>query len=107
MTMFEVRIVCKRLPRSINELDNTVPFDDSSITSMSTENHQNQNDHFQHGTNRKDRKKMQEHKRQVLAKTLEEYETSIEQNEYLYQEELLKFEYQSSLPTDQMNNVMT
>ena len=107
MTMFEVRILCKSLPKSINELDKIVPLDDSSVTLlMSTENQQNKCEHLQKEINRKHQKKIRGYKRQMLAKTLEEYETSIEENEYLYQEELLKFEYESSTPTNQMKDLM-
>ena len=107
MTMFEVRILCKRLPKSINDLDKIISFDDSSVTSMSMKNQQNKKDHRQQEINKKHQKNIRDYKRQTLAKTFEEYETIIEENEYLYQEELLKFEYESSTHTNQMNNLMT
>lgn len=106
MTMFEVRIVCKSLPRSINTLDKIIPPDDSPITSMPMENQHNNNNNLQQEVNKKHRKKIRDYKRQLLAKTLEEYESNIEQNEYLYQEELLTFEYELSQQTDQVKKLM-
>ncbi|CAF4412539.1 unnamed protein product, partial [Rotaria magnacalcarata] len=52
------------------------------------------------------RKKIREYKRQVLMKNFEDYETIIEGNEYLYQEELLKFEYELSKDIEPVNSLM-
>ncbi|CAM4942309.1 unnamed protein product [Rotaria socialis] len=102
MTMLEARIVCKSLSRSIDDLDKLILIDETLLNYMSTNN----NISFKDETHQQYRKKIREYKRQVLMKNFEDYETSIEENEYLYQEELLKFEYELSKDIESVNNLM-
>ena len=74
MTMFEVRILCRRLSSS-------------SSSSILEHNNNNNNDNT---TKKNVERQIRDYKRQSLAKTLEEYELQIEENESLYQEELLR-----------------
>ncbi len=70
--MFEVWILCRRLSSS------------SSILGHSNNNNNNNT------TKKNVEQQIKDYKRQSLAKTLEEYELEIEENESLYQEELLR-----------------
>ncbi|CAF1488984.1 unnamed protein product [Rotaria magnacalcarata] len=99
MTMLEARIVCKSLPQSIDDLDKLILIDETLLNYMSTNN----NISFKDETRQQYRKKIREYKRQSLRKNFEEYETIIEENEYLYQEELLKFEYELSKDIEPVN----
>jgi hypothetical protein len=103
MTIFEVRILCRRLPKSINDLDDKIiSFDNSSISTN------NNNNIRQQILDKKHQNEIRDYKRQSLAKTLETYELNIEKNEYIYQEELLRlFEYElSKQQSDHIENFM-
>ncbi|CAF1097900.1 unnamed protein product [Rotaria magnacalcarata] len=102
MTMLEARIVCKSLSRSIDDLGKVILIDETLLNCMPTSN----NISFKDETHQQYRKNIREYKRQVLMKNFEDYETSIEGNEYLYQEELLKFEYELSKDIEPVNNLM-
>ncbi|CAM4825035.1 unnamed protein product [Rotaria magnacalcarata] len=102
MTMLEARIVWKSLSRSIDDLGKLILIDETLLNCMPTNN----NISFKDETHQQYRKKIREYKRQVLMKNFEDYETSIEGNEYLYQEELLKFEYELSKDIEPVNNLM-
>ena len=70
--MFEVRILCRRLPKSINDVDDKIiSFDQSSISTNNSRKNLQQ--------------LIREYKRQSLAKTLEKFELQIEENESFYQ----------------------
>jgi hypothetical protein len=102
--MLEVRINCKVLPKSINALDHISSFDDS-IDSIPNENNNNENI-LQLSTIEKHRKKIRDYKRQILANYLEDYELNIEENEYLYQQELAIFECEISKQNDQVDQII-
>ena len=93
MTKLEVRILCRILPKSIDELDLCMPSnlpnrnDDDNLYEMV----------------KKHQRIVRDYKRQILAKRLEEYESTIEQNEFIYQKELLNFE--SSLGNEENNQI--
>lgn len=95
MTMFETRILCKTLPKSINDLDKLMLSDDGS-TNLSKQE-----------SDKKHRKQIRDEKRQRLHQSLEHYETIIEENEFLYQAELLHFEYDLCKDMDETNNLMS
>jgi hypothetical protein len=108
MTMFEVRILCRRLlPKSVNDLDDKIISSDNSLISTK-KNNNNNNNVEQQILDKKHLNQIRDYKRQSLAKTLETYELNIEENECLYQEELLRlfdnelFKQQS----DQIENFM-
>jgi hypothetical protein len=96
------------LPKSINDLDDDqiISFDNSSVSTNINNNIQPQ----QQISDKKHQNQIRDSKRQSLAKTLETYELNIEENEYLYQEELLRlFEYDDELfeqQSDQIENFM-
>ena len=103
MTMFETRILCNILPRSINNLDKLIPSNERSLTSIAMENNTNS----QTESHKNYRRQIRDNKREMLLETLANYETVIEENEYLYQEELLRFEYELSKHTYTINHLMT
>ena len=104
MNKLEIRILCRILPKPINELDHLIPSNHLTLGQTNPAN-----DNSLDETTKKRQKSIQDCKRQMLAKNLEEYETAIEQNECLYQEELFNFE--SALSTEEhdqtKNNLMT
>ena len=83
MTMFETRILCHRLPQSINNLDKLMPTNEPSSTCMSIQN----NNNSRNESLKQYRKQIRDYKRDMLMETLKNYERSIEENEYVYQQE--------------------
>ena len=76
MTMFEVRVLCRQLPKSFNDFeDDTTVISFGNCRSMLTMNVEQEKRH---------------HDRQCLAKTLEMYELQIEENEKFFQKEWLR-----------------
>jgi len=114
MTKLEVRILCRILPKSINELDQLIPSNHHQLPPYCNSNPLNGNNNNNNNHNnslyeiiKKHQKLIRNYKRQMLAKNLEEYESNIEQNEFLYQEELFNFGSQfSEIQKDQINNLM-
>lgn len=98
-----MRILYRILPKQINELDHLIPSNNLTLARTNPAN-----DNSLDETIKKHKKSIRDCKRQMLAKNLEEYETAIEQNECLYQEELFNFE--STLSTEEhdqtKNNLM-
>jgi hypothetical protein len=84
--------------------DKIISLDNSTIST----NIHNNNIQQQQISDKKDQNQIRDSKRQSLAKILETYELNIEENEYLYQEELLRlFEYELfSQQSDQIENFM-
>lgn len=74
MTLFQQRILCHRLPRSFDQMNENIT-DHTNHTHMLNKN-------------------VQETKRQQLDRCLEKYETSLLDNEDHYQNELCHFERQ-------------
>ena len=87
MTLFEVTIVCKSLPRSINDTVVETHVDTTNSQRQVVQQHRNQIRH---------------QKRQMLLKQLEDYESVIEQLEYVYQQELLALKLGMSSQTDRV-----
>ena len=90
MTKLEVRILCRILPKSMNELDQLIPSDRPAflvqiLLLLSTTMN------LSHEIIKKHQKWIRNHKRQMLAKNLEDYESAIEQSEFLYQEALIQY----------------
>ena len=89
MNKLEIRILCRILPKSINDLDRFIPTrainDDRSI----------------YESVKKQQKQIRDLKRQMILEQFEKFESSIEENEILYQKELFNLELQLS---DEMNN---
>ncbi len=90
LTMFEQRILCHQLPSTYNSI--------------------RINDNQQHCANKHD-KMMQDLKRQMLNKELEQYEMEIQHFEDLYDQELLTFQseiYKTESPyqIDHRNEIM-
>ena len=106
MTKLEVRILCRILPKSMNELDQLIPSDRPAFSrshASSIDNHQSL-----HEIIKQHQKSIRNHKRQMLAKNLEDYESAIEQNEFLYQEALFNLESEVSDGTiDQGDTLMS
>ena len=86
MTMFEQRIVCHRLPKSVDR------------TTTDLEQRQLTNKH---------KKMVQELKRLILNVELEDYETAIQQYECSYQQELATLEQQIRNPTSDEHRCQT
>ena len=86
MTMFEQRIVCHRLPKSVYQ------------TTADLEQRQLTNKH---------RKMVQELKRLILNVELEDYETAIQSYECSYQQELATLEQQILNPTSDEHKCQT
>ncbi|CAF0911704.1 unnamed protein product [Rotaria sordida] len=103
MTMFEVRILCKHLPKSINQLNKMIPLDNNITThDVSIQNRTLS----QQELSKKYRKEIQNLKRSILHETLKKYENMIEEDEHLYQKELFLFEHQLSQHTNDVNNLI-
>ena len=98
MTILEERIISKRLPCVINNLEFTSP----SVGVMQYTNN-NMNGNSLQQNEQRYRKSIQEYKRQYLMKILEEYEYNIEELEYLYQKELFRLEYDLLEEVEQKN----
>ena len=102
MIKLEIRILYRILPKSVNELDRFIPSDQLLSSNANTSN--NNNDSL-YEMIKKHQKLIRNYKRQMLARYLEEYESAIEQNEFLYQEELFNIECQlSNDENDQTGN---
>ena len=98
MTKLEVRILCRILPKSVNQLDQFMPSNHLS-TSNGNPVHNSL-----YETIKKHQKSIRNYKRQMLAKNLEDYESAIEQNEILYQQELFNLEYELAKEDNEQTN---
>jgi hypothetical protein len=94
MTKLEVRILCRILPKSMNEIDQLIPSDRPAFSRSNPPSIDNNESLYE--TIKKHQKWIQNHKRQTLANNLEECESAIEQSEFLYQEALLNLESEVS-----------
>ena len=105
MTKLEVRILCRILPKSMNELDQLIPSDRPAFSRSNPPSVENNESLYEIIKNHQ--KWIRNYKRQMLAKQLEDYESAIEQNEFLYQETLFNFESELSDETiDQGDTLM-
>ena len=89
MNKLEIRILCRVLPKSINDLDRFIPS-----------NAINNDNRSMHELVKKHQKSIRDLKRQTLVEQFEKFESSIEEKEFLYQKELFNLELQLS---DDMN----
>ena len=89
MNKLEIRILCRILPKSINDLDRFIPSRDI--------NH----DRSIYELVKKQQKQIRDIKRQMLLEQFEKFELNIEEKEILYQKELFNLELQLS---DEMNH---
>ena len=106
MTKLEVRILCRILPKSMNELDQLIPSDRPAFSRPYPPPPIDNNESLYEIT-KKHQKWIRNYKRQMLAKSLEDYESAIEQNEFLYQEALFNLESEASDGTiDQGDTLM-
>jgi hypothetical protein len=106
MTKLEVRILCRILPKSMNELDQLIPPDRPTLSRSNPPPLENNESLYE--VIKKHQKWIRNHKRQMLANNLEDYESAIEQNEFLYQEALFNLESEVSDGTiDQSDNLMS
>jgi hypothetical protein len=106
MTKLEVRILCRILPKSMNEIDQLMPADRPAFPRSNPPSIENNKS--LHEIIKKRQKWIRNHKRQMLAKNLEEYESAIEQSEFLYQEVLFNLESEVSDGTiDQGETLMS
>lgn len=83
----------------MNKLDQLIPSNKLQHPLQYNPNHldaNNNNNNSLYEAMKKHQKRIREYKRQILDKNFEDYESAIEQNEFLYQEELLNFEFQLS-----------
>ena len=102
--MFETRILCKCLPKSINKLDELLPLDGKIAmqeTSIQNKALLQQELYKQYA------KEVQHLKRDVLCDTLIKYENTIEEDEHLYQKELYRFEFELSGHAQDLQSLMT
>lgn len=83
MNRLELRILCRILPKSINDLDRLIPMHRS-------------NDESFYDMMKKHQKSIRDLKRQLLFEQLSQYESRIEENEFLYQQELFNLELELS-----------
>ncbi|CAF4187077.1 unnamed protein product, partial [Adineta steineri] len=102
MTKLEVRILCRILPKSINELDRLIPANHLSSTNT---NLPNNNSVYELIKNQQ--KMIREYKRQLLAKNFEEYESTIEEIEFQFQKELFQLESELSYNIDDNEQINT
>lgn len=93
MTKLEVRILCRILPKAINDLDQFNPPHRLS--------HENKDDPSVYALIKQHQKLIRDYKRQLLIQQFERYESTIEQYEFLYQETLFNLESQLSTTNDQ------
>jgi hypothetical protein len=106
MTKLEVRILCRILPKSMNELDQLIPADRPAFPRSNPTPLENQESLYE--IIKKHQKWIRNHKRQMLAENLEEYESAIEESEFLYQEALFNLESEVSDGTiDQGDTLMS
>ena len=94
MTKLEVRILCRILPKSMNELDQLIPSDRTAFSRANPPPIDNNESLYEIIKNHQ--KWIRNYKRKMLAKDLEDYESAIEQNEFLYQEALFNLESEVS-----------
>ena len=107
MTKLEVRILCRILPKSMNELDQLIPSDRFTFSRSNPAPPIDNNESLYHII-KNHQKWIRNYKRKMLAKDLEDYESAIEQNEFLYQEALFNLESEVSNGTvDQGDNLMS
>lgn len=108
MTKLEIRILCRILPQTMNELDQLIPSNQLQHPQYNANhadtNNNNNNNNSLYETIKKHQKWIRDYKRRILANYFEEHESVIEQNEFLYQEELLNFEFQLSSSQNRENN---
>lgn len=97
MVMFETRILCRVLPRSINKLDKLVPPDNLSYQYKTGSQEEALNQHH---------KQIRDLKRNLLHDKLSEYESVIEEHEISYQRELIEFPYELSQQNSQNVSLM-
>lgn len=103
MTMFETSILCNKLPRSINSLDKLISSNESLSALLSNENSSDS----QKESLKQYRKLIRDCKRDMLMEMLKNYETNFEENEYLYQEELFRFEYEFSTHVNEIKDLVS
>ena len=101
MAMFEETIVCKSLPRSVKEIDKRVP-----IHGALAETPVNINISHHHQVTQQNRKQIRHDKRQMILKHLQDFESMIEEMEYVYHEELLTLERGLSSQTEHVETSM-
>jgi len=89
MTILEIRILNRILPKSVNELDRLMP--NNSFISHTRNSSADNNNTGLYQTIKNHQKAIRDQKRQLLDQYLEEYESTIEQYESLYQVELMNF----------------
>ncbi|CAF1526878.1 unnamed protein product, partial [Rotaria magnacalcarata] len=103
MTIFETRILCKRLPKAINDLDKMAASESSNSGHKTS---------VQNGTLsqqellKKHRKHKQDIKRDELHRLLKNYENTSQENEDLYQKEFFRFEYELYAQVHDLQNKM-
>ncbi|CAF2756381.1 unnamed protein product [Rotaria sp. Silwood2] len=79
-----------------------MPSNEPSLISISMQNKNN----CQNESLKQYQKEIGDYKRDILMETLKNYETIIEENKYLYQQELFQFEYGLSKHIYQINDLM-
>jgi hypothetical protein len=92
MTIFEEKIVGRRLPMSI-DVSEEMAFTGDGNLPLCVDN--------------KYRTKLRNEKRERIARTLENYESNIEANEFQYQEELFRFQQDLSHSVDSIDTLMS
>ena len=83
MNILEIRVSCRILPKSINDLDRFMPPHPANDGSM-------------YEIVKKHQKSIRDLEQQLLLKQLEEYESLIEEKEFRYQEIIFDLELQLS-----------
>ena len=104
MTMFETRILCKRLPQSIDKLDELLPLKSSIVTQGTSIQNETL---LRQELNKKYAKEIRHLRRDVLYDTLKKYENMIEEAEHLYQAGLYRFEFELFDHAEDLDNLMT
>ena len=94
MTQLEVRILCRILLKSMNELDQLIPSDRPAWSRSNPP--PNDNNVSLYEIIKKHQKWIRSRKRQMLANNLEDYESAIDKSEFVYQEALLNLESEVS-----------
>ncbi|CAF1412677.1 unnamed protein product, partial [Didymodactylos carnosus] len=104
MIKLEVRILCRILPKSMNELDQLIL---SNQLPPCNTNSPNDNSNFLYEMIKRHQKWIQDYKRQILAKNLEEYESAIKMNFYIKKNySILNFNYLMKKMIKTSNNLM-
>ena len=104
MTKLEVRILCRILPKSMNELDQLIPSDRPAFSRSNPPSVENNESLYE--IIKKHQKWIRNHKRQVLAQNLEDFESAIEQSEFLYQEAVFNLESEVSDGTIDQGDIL-